>query len=409
MDTPAGKNLLVVASVIITPGGDTTGNNAAAGTIDAEEACPTVQSVEELKIVADGVEAAVDEAPTEHTGPFGGLYALFGGDHANQQVMPAIARSKTGALGFRKSVQPGGAVTPLPNGPGPQGLPQLPAPRQDRAPTLTPSRPTPQPERQATSAEHPGLLHPMISRVADVLRDPPKLVRLQKDDARLGPIGGRLRRESDRQTPEGTADYVVEDNDLLWSAPPKKEPKLAIPRALVPGMLALAHGTYGHPGVARILLLVGDTYWWPTIAQDTRDDVLSCGCRRKKRAWTQRVAMMPTPLLWPWKVLEMDLDDMKHVSSAGNRYLLVIVDRASRLLFAYPLESKDSVAVARKLLKLLLTFGVPISIRSDAGEEFTAKVVAHLCKWMRVSLNHGPSDHPRSQGAVERMGGGSTR
>ena len=70
VDTPAGKNLLVVASVIITPGGDTTGNNAAAGTIDAEEACPTVQSVEELEIVANGVVAAADEAPSEHTGPY---------------------------------------------------------------------------------------------------------------------------------------------------------------------------------------------------------------------------------------------------------------------------------------------------------------------------------------------------
>ena len=34
-----------------------------------------------------------------------------------------------------------------------------------------------------------------------------------------------------------------------------------------------------------------------------------------------------------------------------------------------------------------------------------ARVVAHLCKWLRVSLDHGPADHPRSQGAVERMGG----
>ena len=39
VDTPAEKNSLVVASVIFTPGGDTTGSNAAAGTVDAEEAC----------------------------------------------------------------------------------------------------------------------------------------------------------------------------------------------------------------------------------------------------------------------------------------------------------------------------------------------------------------------------------
>ena len=139
------------------------------------------------------------------------------------------------------------------------------------------------------------------------------------------------------------------------------------------------HSTYGHPGVAWAHLLIKGRYGWPTVAQDVREYVLSCGCRRKKRARSERVAMMPARLLRPWDMLEMDLQDMKQVSSAGNRYLLIVVDRASRFLFAYPLESKDSVGVARKFLELILTFGVPLSIRSDAGGEFTAKVVAHLC------------------------------
>ena len=59
--------------------------------------------------------------------------------------------------------------------------------------------------------------------------------------------------------------------------------------------------------------------------------------------------MMPAWLLWPWEVHEMHLQDMKQVSSAGNRCMLILVDRASTLVFAYPLESKDSVGVARKL------------------------------------------------------------
>ena len=61
--------------------------------------------------------------------------------------------------------------------------------------------------------------------------------------------------------------------------------------------------------------------------------------------------------------------------------------------------------VARKLLELLLTLGVPLSIRNDAGGVFTAEVVAYLCQWLRVQLDHGPADHPRSQGVVKRMGG----
>lgn len=134
----------------------------------------------------------------------------------------------------------------------------------------------------------------MINQVADVPRDPPRLVRRQMEDARLGPIGGRLRGGSDRQTPEGTADYI---NDLLWSAPPGEEPKLAITRTLTPGVLVLVHSVYGHPGVARTRMLVRGKYRWLTVAQNIRDCALSCGCRRRNRAWSQRVAMVPSRLL----------------------------------------------------------------------------------------------------------------
>ena len=78
------------------------------------------------------VGAAVDEVPAEHTNPLGWLYALFGGNQANQQVTSAFTRSKTGALGVRTSAQPGRAVTPLPDEPDPQELPQLAVSRQDQ-------------------------------------------------------------------------------------------------------------------------------------------------------------------------------------------------------------------------------------------------------------------------------------
>jgi len=207
---------------------------------------------------------------------------------------------------------------------------------------------------------------------------------------RMGEIGG---------------EYLLDDEGLLWYAPKGEDPKLVIPRVMVPGVLALVHSTFGHPGVARTTLLVQGKYNWPTLVRDVREYVLSCGCRRRKRANSQRIAMMPARFLRPWEVLEMDIQDLKQESQDGNRYLLVVVDRASKFLFAYPLPSKDAVGVSRKLLELLLTFGVPLSIRSDAGGEFTAQVVKHLCQWLRVSIDYGPSNHPRAQGAVERVGG----
>ncbi|CAB1111526.1 unnamed protein product [Ectocarpus sp. CCAP 1310/34] len=104
----------------------------------------------------------------------------------------------------------------------------------------------------------------------------------------------------------------------------------------------------------------------------------------------------------------MDIQDMRVSSHNGNRYFLV-VDRASDFLTAFPLPSKEAVGVSHKLLGLLLMFGLPHSSRWGPGSEFMAEAIKHLCRWLRVPLNYGPTNHPPAQGAVERLGGGFTR
>ena len=103
--------------------------------------------------------------------------------------------------------------------------------------------------------------------------------------------------------------------------------------------------------------------------------MLSCGCRRKKRSRSQRIAMLPARFLEPWEVLEVDLQRFPNTSEAGNEYLLLVVDKASKFLFGYPLPSKEAHGVARILLDLCLTFGAPSFTMADGGGEFTAAVI----------------------------------
>ena len=95
---------------------------------------------------------------------------------------------------------------------------------------------------------------------------------------------------------------------------------------------------------------------------------------------------------------------MEARSEAGNKDILVIVDRVSKFVFAYPLPSKTAENMAKKPLELLLIFGIPLSLRSDPTTEFTVEVVQHLCKWLNVTIDYGPTDHPRAQETAERWG-----
>ena len=135
-------------------------------------------------------------------------------------------------------------------------------------------------------------------------------------------------------------EYVIDDEGLLWYAPPGSILHMTIPRFLVSGILAFVHTTYGRPEVARTTELMQRKYHWTSLKRDVQDYVLFCGCRRLKRSTSQHVAMLSARFLKPWEVLEMDIHDMGARSEAGNKHLLVIVDRASKFLFVYPLPNK---------------------------------------------------------------------
>ncbi|CAN0166915.1 unnamed protein product, partial [Ectocarpus fasciculatus] len=237
------------------------------------------------------------------------------------------------------------------------------------SPPPTPSPPltrqTPEEIQQDVSKRHSARLE----ELENILRDTKLLIKSQCRDPILGPI----RRQLEKSRGEN-GDYVLDDQQLLWHAPRGRQYAVATPRHLVPGVLALVHGTFGHPGVARTTLLIEKRYHWPTLKKDTREYVLSCRCRRRKRPWSTQLAMLPARFLQPWEVLEMDIQDMKVTSDGGNRYLLAVVDRGTKFLAAFPLPSKAAEGVSRKLLELLLIFGLPLSIRCDPGGEFIAEV-----------------------------------
>ena len=105
-----------------------------------------------------------------------------------------------------------------------------------------------------------------LEQMEATLRDVKHLGEAQKEDLLLGPIRAALEKGQGEK-----GDYVLDDQNLLWHAPRGNAHATAVPRTLVPGVLALAHGTFGHPGVARTILLVESKYHWPGLKKDVRN------------------------------------------------------------------------------------------------------------------------------------------
>lgn len=74
----------------------------------------------------------------------------------------------------------------------------------------------------------------------------------------------------------------------------------------------------------------------PLIKRDAHDNVLRCKIRMRTRPWVTQLHMLPVRFLRPREVLANNLQVMEVGSQRANQCLLVVVNRASKFLFACP-------------------------------------------------------------------------
>ena len=86
------------------------------------------------------------------------------------------------------------------------------------------------------------------------------------------------------------------------------------------------------------------------------------------------------------------------------RCLLVLVDTFSGWVEAFPTTNKRAHKVAQILLtEIIPRFGLPSSLQSDNGPEFTSKVTQQLVQLLQIPWKFHIPYRPQSSGKVERM------
>ncbi|GFR62093.1 Pro-Pol polyprotein [Elysia marginata] len=90
--------------------------------------------------------------------------------------------------------------------------------------------------------------------------------------------------------------------------------------------------------------------------------------------------------------------------SEGCTYLFTIIDRFIRWPEAVPIQNAEAPTCARALLRnWIARFGVPDSITSDQGPQFTSSLWRELHNVLGCSPKHTTAYHPQSNGMVERF------
>ena len=86
---------------------------------------------------------------------------------------------------------------------------------------------------------------------------------------------------------------------------------------------------------------------------------------------SQRAPLKPVEVVTePFKKIAMDVVGELPKSTSGLKYILTIVDYATRYPEAIPLRTTSSKAVADSLIQCFSKIGIPEEIVSDQGSNF---------------------------------------
>ena len=160
----------------------------------------------------------------------------------------------------------------------------------------------------------------------------------------------------------------------------------------------------GHPGVERTRQSVAAKFVWPSMREDTSKWAREClTCQRSK------VSRHTVPPIGDFKVPNRrfehwNIDLVTLPPSNGFRYLLTAVDRFTRWPIAVPIPDISAETVMDALAHgLVASFGIPSSITTDRGSQFSSALWQQLLKTWNIKAHFTTAYHPAANGLVERF------
>ena len=187
--------------------------------------------------------------------------------------------------------------------------------------------------------------------------------------------------------------------------------QLVVPEKLRKNILKLAHESImgGHLGSNKTSDKILAHFFWPGVQADVQRFCRSCdACQRAiPKGRVTKIPLGTTPIIdEPFHRVAIDIvGPIKPVSSRGHRYILTLVDYATRYPEAVPLRNIDTSSVAEALLSIYSRVGFPKEMLTDRGSQFTSDVMREVSRLLSIRHVTTTPYHPQCNGLVEKFNG----
>jgi len=165
------------------------------------------------------------------------------------------------------------------------------------------------------------------------------------------------------------------------------------------------HGL-AHAGVRATRRMVTSRYAWPGCSRDVESWCRDCvQCARGKPGLREKPATEAIEVpLRAFSHVHVDIVGPLPASSQGHSYLLTMLDRTTRWPEVIPLKTISAQVIADTfVLEWVARFGVPATVTTDRGTQFSGSVWKCMCKQLGTRHVSTTAYHPQANGLVERF------
>lgn len=246
------------------------------------------------------------------------------------------------------------------------------------------------------------------------LADRHKFMKLQKEDKSLSKYWD-LAGGDEVQKKYGSVRFEVKKDLLYRRFTPLKGgnavKQLVVPKEMREKVISVAHDGLlsGHCGIKRTKDRVLSNFYWRDIDDDVQRFCRSCKvCQKtlpKGRQGKAPLQRMPV-IGEPFRRVAVDLvGPIVPCSERGHRYLLTVVDYATKYPEAEALKTIDAISVAEALVNIFCRIGFPQEMLTDRGTQFMSELMKEVNRLLSVKHLNTTAWHPQCNGLVERFNG----
>jgi transposase InsO family protein len=166
--------------------------------------------------------------------------------------------------------------------------------------------------------------------------------------------------------------------------------------------------TGGHLGREKTYARLTAQVYWQGVYHDVRDYVRSCVSCAQNKASNRTASDFLHPLPIParrWETISMDFVGPLPKTSKGHDFLLVVVDKFSKMAHFIPCTQTVTASEVAQLMYdgVVRLHGFPECILSDRDTRFTSHFWRALWKLSGTQLAMSTSYHPQTDGQTENV------